>query len=255
MIYTHPVGGLGNMFFNIASVWALARDNGDTLVLTKINKKIENLINDGRINLDHAPIYKYFLDRIPQENYSLPRPIYNHPFEYVKIPYMNGYEYSGYFQSEKYFKHRKSDIVNLFRPADEFLPTINKYSELFGNITLHVRRNDYVNVSHVLPLQTKEYYEAALALFPKDLKVLVFSDDLEWCKQTFIGDRYVFMNEMDYIEIYIMTKMKYHVIANSSFSWWGAWMCDSELVVAPKNWFGGNLYKSDDIVPENWIRL
>ena len=253
MIYTHPVGGLGNMFFNIAALYALAKDNNDELCLINIDQKIVDLINDYRWDGRHAPIFKYFLDRFPQknmiENYGN-----EHSFTYEPIQYNNERIYKGYFQCEKYFKHRKDEIVNLFRPADEFLPTINKYSDLFGNISLHVRRNDYKNYSHIHTLQTKEYYEAALALFPKDLKVTVFSDEMEWCKQTFIGDRFVFINEMDYIEIYIMTKMKYHVIANSSFSWWGAWMGDSEIVVAPKNWFGC-IYNAKDIVPENWIKL
>lgn len=253
MIYTHPVGGMGNMFFNIAALYTLAKDNNDDLCLINIDKKIIDLVNDYRWDGSHAPIFRYFLDRFPQmnipENYGS-----EHSFTYEPIHYINEKVYKGYFQSEKYFKHRKEEIINLFRPADIYLPKINKYSDLFGNISLHVRRNDYKNYSYIHTLQTKEYYEAALALFPKDLKVIVFSDEMEWCKQTFIGDRFIFMNEMDYIEIYLMTKMKYHVIANSSFSWWGAWMCNSEMVVAPKNWFGC-IYNDKDIIPENWIRL
>ena len=139
MIYTHPVGGMGNMFFNIAALYALAKDNGDILVLTNIDYKIKSLINDGRINLDHAPIYKYFLNRFPQENFSLPRSLYTHQFEYLKIPYLNGYEYHGYFQSEKYFKHRKDEIINLFRPSDESIPIINEYRD---------RKSTRLNSSH-----------------------------------------------------------------------------------------------------------
>ena len=137
---------------------------------------------------------------------------------------------------------------------------VNKYSHLFNNICLHVRRGDYVKLYSELHLpQTMDYYDEALSYLPKNMKVLIFSDDIEWCKKNFIGDRFIFIDEVDYISIYIMSKMKHFIIANSSFSWWGAWLSDQDdkIVISPKKWFGGSLLNQDiemKIIPNNWIK-
>lgn len=256
MIYIHPIGGLGNMFFHISSIWTLAKDNGDDLCLLDIDKKITDLMNDTRGDLKHAPKFRYLFNRFPMTNQKINNRIV-HPFEYKKIEYREGCEYVGYFQCEKYFLHRKKEIIDLLRPDDEISTRLEKYFQYYNNISLHVRRNDYVKLyPDILPPQTIEYYDNALAELPKDTYVLIFSDDLQWCKKNFIGDRYVFITEFDYIEIYLMTKMKYHIIANSSFSWWGAWLSDSEKIIAPKIWFGKNaMYNSGDLIPDNWVKM
>lgn len=255
MIYINPVGGMGNFMMHIAAIWTLARDNNDELALIDIDKKIYNLIHDGRANLDHANDYRYLFDRLPNVE-SINANKLHYPFEYTQLAYIKEYEYIGYFQCEKYFKHRRKEIIELFKPTIEIIDKLNKYSDLFNNISLHVRRNDYVKLyPEIHTPQTMDYYNEALLLLPQELKVLIFSDDLPWCRENFIGDRFIFINEIDYISIYLMAKMKYHIIANSSFSWWGAWLSESEKVIAPKNWFGNNLFKANDIIPNNWIIL
>jgi len=258
MIYVYPVGGLGNMFFHIASIWALAKDNGDELCLLNFEQKIAELLNDHRCDVSHAAIYKYFLNRFPNVNKEIKlRMIY--PFEYVPLVYKKEHEYLGYFQTEKYFKHRRKEILELFKSADEFNSKINEYAYLFNNISVHVRRNDYVRLyPEIHPPQTVEYYNKALSVLPKDMLVIFFSDDLKWCKENFVGDRYVFVDEIDYISIYVMMKMKHHIIANSSFSWWTAWMSEhvDKIVIAPQHWFGIKApYYDGDIIPEDWIKM
>ena len=255
MIYIHPIGGLGNMFFHIASIWTLAKDNDDELCLLNVEKKIIDLINDRRCDIKHAVEYQYIFNRFPKKNGGASR-IIQYPFKYVPLTYHNETEYLGYYQCEEYFKHRRTELLELFKPADEFVGEINKYQHLFGNISLHVRRGDYVT-SRVHPALQMNYFEEALSHLPDDMKVLVFSDDLKWCKENFIGERYVFINEIDYISMYLMSKMKHHVIANSSFSWWGAWMSeyDDKIVTVPKNWFGANTEYDGDLIPDNWIRI
>ena len=255
MIYIYPIGGLGNMFFHIASIWTLAKDNDDELCLLNTNKKICDLINDHRCNLKHAEKYEYIFNRFTQLNADT-NSILEYPFQYVPLQYKSGHKYVGYFQCEKYFKHRRSEILKLFGPEEEFNVKINKYQNLFGNISVHVRRGDYVNAI-VNVTQPIEYYLNALAQLPNDLRVLIFSDDLKWCKENFIGKRFVFIDEIDYIAIYLMSKMKHHVIANSSFSWWSAWMSEYEdkIIITPKMWFGNNTVYDGDLVPENWIRI
>ena len=247
MIYIHPIGGLGNIFFQIASIWTLAKDNDDELSLLNVDKCFNFLISADRGSLN------YILNRFPHK-ISCTNKVY-YPFHYIPIIYKKEYEYIGYFQCERYFKHRRNEILELFKPADEFNNEIKKYQDLFNNISLHVRHGDYYDLSDVYFIQTIEYYQNALSYLPKDLKVLVFSDDLKWCRENFIGERFIFIGETDYISIYIMSKMKYHIIANSSFSWWGAWISDNNNnVVAPKMWFNG-IFSDVDLIPNNWIRI
>jgi len=255
MIYVHPIGGLGNMFFHIASIWALAKDNGDELCLLNVERKIINLINDPRCDLKHAAKYQYIFDRFLNKNSNVTRRI-GYPFNYVLLTYHNETEYVGYYQCEKYFKHRRTELLELFKPTDEFVDEINNYEQLFGNISLHVRRGDYVG-SIVHPELSIKYYEEALTHLPEHMQVLVFSDDLKWCRENFIGEKYVFIDEIDYISIYLMAKMKHHIIANSSFSWWGAWLSehDDKKIIAPKNWFGANTEYDGDLIPDNWVRI
>jgi len=257
MIYVYPIGGIGNMFFHIASTWTFAKDIGDDFCLLNIDLKINDLKKDKRGDLKHADKWRYFLDRfeIKENGYV---GVVEHSFTYSPIPYKKDHKYVGYFQSEKYFKHRRDEILELFRSDDSFIDEINKYKNLFGNISLHVRRNDYVKLyPNIHPPQTIEYYQKALELLPSDLKIVVFSDEIEWCKENLIGDRYVFIEEIDYVSIYVMSMMKHHIIANSSFSWWGAWMStyEDKIVIAPEKWFGNSAYNYSDIVPENWIKI
>ena len=253
MIYIQPVGGLGNMFFHIASIYSLAKDNNTELILLNMEEKIQHLKNDKRIDLKHASEYKFIFDRFNE--YVGTKTKINYPFSYKDLVFVDNHEYVGYFQSENYFKHRRGEIKELFKPTEYIDSELGKYSHLFGNISLHVRRNDYVKLySNVHVPQPIDYYNNALTLLPTDLKVIIFSDDLEWCKNNFIGDRYVFIDEIDYISLYLMTKMKYHIVANSTFSWWGAWLSDSEKVISPKMWFGDNT-PSSHIIPNNWIKI
>ena len=154
-----------------------------------------------------------------------------------------------YFQDPKFFKEHEDEVLEIFRQG------IPSETDM---VAIHVRRGDYLNVSsRVHPTLLIKYYEDALSHLSNDMKVLIFSDDLKWCKENFIDDRYVFIDEIDYISIYLMSKMKYHIIANSSFSWWGAWMSEYEdkIIITPKMWFGKNTMYDGDLIPENWIRI
>ena len=165
----------------------------------------------------------------------------------------------GFFQSEKYFKHIEDEIredftfdAELVKSCKEFL----EYTFVFRDvIALHIRRGDYIsNPNH--PSQPMEYYQRALEMLP-DLDVIVFSDDAEWCKQQeiFASDRFSISegNTTD-ADLCLMSLCQYHIIANSSFSWWGAWLAKSKKVIAPKNWFGGDCVNKDvsDMEFANW---
>ncbi len=163
----------------------------------------------------------------------------------------------GFFQSEKYFKHIEESIKEDFTFREHILEPCKDIAEGFENpVSLHVRRTDYLTNNanhHNLDLS---YYEEALKHFD-DRQVIVFSDDPEWCKEQslFSDDRFfVSESEDNKIDLCLMTFCTSHIIANSSFSWWGAWLANSQKVIAPSKWFGPNNADKEtkDLIPETW---
>ena len=165
----------------------------------------------------------------------------------------------GFFQTEKYFKHIEDEIREDFTFVDDIL---NPCKEAFGDdemIGLHIRRTDYVQKQKYHPLCTLEYYEEALNRMPNDMPVMIVSDDPEWCgkQELFAPDRFLISESEDNIvDMCILSLCKKHIIANSTFSWWGAWLANSEKVIAPKTWFGTDADANDtDLVLDHWERL
>jgi hypothetical protein len=167
----------------------------------------------------------------------------------------------GYFQTEKYFKHIEDEIrsdfsftLELYNTCNEFISSLN--SEV---ISIHVRRGDYlINPNH--PVQTLDYYKQALQVLPQELPVLVFSDDYNWClsQELFDGDRFMISeNSSVDSDLCMMSMCNYHIIANSSFSWWGAWLAKSKKTIAPKNWFDQDCLNKNvkDMKFGNWTWL
>jgi len=168
----------------------------------------------------------------------------------------------GYFQSEKYFSHiaQESRFDLKFKP--EILKTAFTFLENLTKepiISLHVRRTDYVNHPRHGGCCTNEYYSNALDLFDEQLKVVVVSDDPLWIKtqDIFKSDRFIVSNNNQFVDLCIMSLCDYHIIANSSFSWWGSWLSCSEKTIAPKTWFtpAAGIDNWNDIYccNKNWI--
>ena len=126
-------------------------------------------------------------------------------------------------------------------------------------ISLHIRRTDYlVNPNH--PVQPLDYYKEALSLLDQDKTVVIFSDDAEWChkQEMFSDDRFVISQDSDAdFDLCLMSMCNSHIIANSSFSWWGAWLGRSEKIIAPKNWFADSCADKSvkDMVFSDWTWL
>ncbi len=170
---------------------------------------------------------------------------------------------NGFHQSEKYFIKYEKEIREFFKIPNEVKQFIDhKYKNLFNGdklTSIHVRRGDYLKLSHVHKVLPIEYYNEAINKLDSITdKFIVFSNDIEWCQTVFIGDKYIFIdNEKDYIELYLMSLCNNHVIANSSFSWWGAWLNPdkNKTVIAPKDWFSHNDLNTDDLIPDSWIKI
>jgi len=168
----------------------------------------------------------------------------------------------GFFQSEKYFKHIEDSIKEDFTFRDHILEPCTEIAESFENpVALHVRRTDYLTNSANHYNLELDYYKKALEQFP-DRQVIVFSDDPAWChdEPMFNDDRFMISESEDNaVDLCLMTFCSDYIIANSSFSWWGAWLSrnDSPKVIAPTKWFGpNNEHKNTkDLLPETWIKV
>lgn len=173
----------------------------------------------------------------------------------------------GYWQSEKYFKDMAKEIHWLFNFNKAALfNSSNGSSEIrkdiyrSDSIALHVRRQDYVKLQHFHGMPTVDYYREAVAYIRRrryDTKVFVFSDDIQWCEENFPRD-FTFVRGTDkYEDLRLMSECKHAVIANSSFSWWGAWLQQKlgGIIVAPKQWFADPNMNDVDIVPARWVKM
>jgi hypothetical protein len=266
MIYCKLKGGLANMLFQIAGALGIAKRYGMTTSFPNLNEHLKYLNQDNFYNskLKHAEDYKIIVGKINQSPPPSRQLKYIHyPFHYHEIPLNNeDYLIEGFFQSEKYFNNAKTEIFELFEEPSIVEKIIGeKYPQYSGRTTsLHVRRGDYLKMPDYHPTQTISYYEKAMGILKDDTDYfLVFSDDIEWCKENIVGDNIIYIDsEIDYIELFLMARCNNNIIANSSFSWWGAWLNKNEnkKVVSPTLWFGSGVGENtNDIIPENWIKI
>jgi nucleoside-diphosphate-sugar epimerase len=256
-VYAEPTGGLGNQLFNIAATIAYGIRNNCGWKIPSTWKHSEadpafprhqNLIireTCGEFFIDPESIKSTIIFREPQWNYS-------------KIPILSGHiVLSGYYQSELYFKDEESEIRDIFYPKQSQLDRISSLLRVFEDyadcrkVAVHVRRGDYVSLSHTHYNVPVSYYRNAIQLIKKgsDKNLFVFfSDDIEFVRKEFPDIQpSVFVSDTDYNEFTLMTQCDDFIIANSSFSWWGAWLSTSEKkkVIAPAKWFG-------PFGPQNW---
>jgi hypothetical protein len=175
----------------------------------------------------------------------------------------------GYWQSEEYFKNIRDiileDLTLLSNPDKENKKMLKRINNS-NSVCLHVRRDDYVSNPLLQKFHgnlTPEYYNKAINSICDriiDPEFYIFSDEPEWCKRNIITNRphtYVDINGPDKApeDLQLMSACKHFIIANSSFSWWAAWLSENKkkIIIAPKRWYR----KKDegDIVPKRWIRI
>ena len=175
----------------------------------------------------------------------------------------------GYWQSEKYVGDQADCLRHkfnrhwMFKPLQPHAKEINAEIYKSNSVFIHVRRQDYVSLQHFHGMPTIDYYREALRRIKSvsyEPKAFVFSDDPVWCYENFPKDFIIVRGTNKHEDLRLMASCKHAVIANSSFSWWGAWLGDNQLgrmVIAPKNWFAVEKDKADDtdIVPERWLRI
>lgn len=164
------------------------------------------------------------------------------------------YKLQGYFQSEKYFRNYRREIIEAFG--------ILRYPTELGLVSIHVRRGDYLRLNKKHPPIDLAYIRDAMSYFDNNHRFLVFSDDIEWCKNNIKGRAIDYWVDDDPIEsMAMMASCHHNIISNSTFSWWGAWLNgnDNKVIIAPKRWFGervqDRVLHTQDIIPQTWIKL
>jgi hypothetical protein len=166
--------------------------------------------------------------------------------------------FAGYFQTEKYFTHCEDIIRKEFtfknHIQDNVLDKLKKY-ENKTLVSIHVRRGDYMAYPKIHPLCSLDYYNIAMNYFD-DVQFLCFSNDIEWCKQNIKAENIdYFSNDLE-VDMCMISKCHHHIIANSTFSWWGAWLSNhkNKKIFAPNLWFGPDGFKDFyDIYGKNFI--
>ena len=167
----------------------------------------------------------------------------------------------GFFQTEKYFKHCAREIrEEQFTFKKQIVDECKEIVESFfkNPISLHIRRGDFLINSGNHYNQNLDYYEEALKKFDNDRQVVIFSDDPDWCmeQELFTDNRFIVSQAASpYHDLYMMSQCSDFIIANSTFSWWGAWLANKGKVIAPKKWFGPNNVhlNTKDLYCENWV--
>jgi hypothetical protein len=182
----------------------------------------------------------------------------------------NNIHLDGYWQSEKYFIDITDTLRLDFTLKKEMEVKARDLYEKIKNknsVSLHIRRGDYLSskFSSIYPVLSIDYYSRALKVIKdkiKDPQIFVFTDDIEWVKDNldipvqieFVsGQKDINANE----ELILMSQCRHNIIANSSFSWWGAWLNSNpeKIVIAPSHWLYVDSYKIDDLVPKKWIKI
>ena len=274
------LGRLGNQMFEYAALRGIAAKHGyDWCIPTPDRKGIENYSLHECFKL--APERK---EGVIEEFQYAQEPHFHFSQElFEQCP--DNVSLYGFFQSWRYFDHIADIIRKDYTFHDEHLiPCQEMMQELEGQepIMLHVRRGDpsltdprgfkwsYTQCGDQHPVQPIEYYEKALSKFDPKQPVIVFSDSVEWVKEQefFSGDRFLISEPEDkyadgsftpYADLCLMSLCSHAIIANSSMSWWGAWLISNpdKKVIAPKMWFGPAYADKDtkDLYCPDWIVL
>lgn len=253
-------GRLGNQMFQYASLRGIAANRGFDFCIPPPDVFG---VNDPNVKNSKSNIHNTFdISLVKQGMLNNPM-VQESCFEFDQNLFDtcdDNVDLLGYFQSEKYFIHIEDDIrkdfsfhQDIINECEEFIKT-----EICDNnlISLHIRRGDYLNLTSHHPIPSLDYYQYCLDKLP-DVPVLIFSDDVDWCmeQKLFENDRFFISNtNSEKQDMCLMSMCSYHIIANSSFSWWGAWLSKSKKVFAPKDWFGHSLmhFNTKDLYVNGW---
>lgn len=252
MVSFTPLGRMGNFLFEAATAFAYAKKHN-------LPFSIPYYTNDGF----WCPIYLQHLqhpDYKESGNYQL---IPERTHAYQELPFSEEWrdrdiKLTGYFQSEKYFVEYRKEILEAFN---------FKWEPELRTVSIHVRRGDYVTYWEKHPKVSDEFYQKAIGYF-RDRALFtfkIFSDDIPWCKQYFISEKFggveFIFSEGQTIEedMRLGSCCLHHINSSSTYSWWMAWLNRNanKIVITPELWFtpGHGGLDTSDIIPSSWIKI
>lgn len=291
MIISNLKGGLGNQMFEFAAGYSLAKEKATEYKIDLGHFKTQSEFKNEtprEFQLDFFEIpYEFATEQEivkVKKQYSrgifpiLKLDSYLTMFNIRKYPLLTSISsdiyMDGYFQSEEYFIKYEKDIREMFKLITKYITKdiIKMCDEMKSNydnsISLHIRRGDYVTNTQASKwhgLLSKDYYYNAIEYIKKEKGIekpyiYVFSDDSKWVKENMSFDgnvTYISENFNPAQAILLMSKCKNNIIANSSFSWWGAWLNPNKekIVIAPEQWLAGSNRVSKGIVPKHWVKI
>lgn len=236
MVKCNLFGRYGNQLFQVSATIAYA-----------LKHKMKYAIPSHGLNFGKKTDYKFPNQRDIQINNTYTQPTHG----YKEIPYFENVKLNGHFQSEKYFEDYRNEVrMELGFPKSRL-----------DKCAIHVRRGDYLHSNGRFPVLPIEYYKnAILEMLKREVtEFVIFSDDIEWCKDNFIGYGYQFYKtENECEDLKHMAEYKYMIIANSSYSLFASLINDKECVIAPSNerWFGNGVnLDTSDLMPERFIKI
>jgi len=255
-------GQMGNQFFQMATAYAYAKDNNCELIIPKkyFRKSLFGIKQNCK-KIFFRFNYQRLTSQIPKTYYQ------PGPYNYQPIPFTGSVKLQGFFESEKYFAHRKTEIQQLFAPSQSLLNKIyRRYGQYLSHpkcIGVHIRTyyKDYLGSKedffNYYPAPDMEYIKKAMNQFDDDSLFLVCSDHIPWCKKALANSKknIIFIEgRKRYEDFYLLTRCKHNIITNSTFSWWIAYLNpnpDKKIIVRTP-WFTDPSKKDFDIVPEEW---
>jgi len=293
MIIIRLIGGLGNQLFQYAFARSLAISNNYDFKIDisefehyKLHNYslnhfniIENIATESDIEKYNFKIYKWvnrihLLDNIiPLNKRSI---VYERkPFEYDEklLNVSNDTYIIGYFQNEKYFKNIRNVLINDFKIKNDIYGENGMIADKIkrsNSVSIHIRRGDYINnenTNNIHGTCNLNYYKKSMDMINKKISnptYFVFSDDIKWAKSNIVTAKDLFFIDnnnasTNYEDLRLMSLCKINIIANSTFSWWSAWLNNNpnKLVIAPKRWFKDPQKNkmSLNIVPKSWYRI
>ena len=238
-------GRLGNQMFQYACAYAVAKRHNTEIGISSHDSYRQASTNQL---IETFTLQSAVLDKFDNVKYSFQENGFEYDARIEIVP--NDTDIQGYFQSERYFSHvRKDLLINEFSFRPHIQESANKVWDSYNHhgpvCSIHVRRGDYKTLQDTHPNLGLDYYARAIELIPECEKYIIFSDDTILAQelmskiQTVPAHRFTYP-DLDYnISIAIMSRCTHHIIANSSYSWWGAWLSQQHgIVAAPKTWFG-----------------
>jgi hypothetical protein len=255
---------LGSQMSNYAGLYAVSKKLNSEIIF------IKDYINFGRgVKLFEAFDLK---DKIINEPIILNKYELKNTILDLQVFYLDSkknWDIGGWFHTYHYWHEYRDDLLNIFafkkniRQVAEKNIAIIKNNDNIPIVSLHVRRGDYLQVSS-LNLNL-DYYKSAIDLLKnklKNFKILIFSDDVQWCKENIVGNNiYYSEKNTNYVDMCMMTLCDHNIIANSTFSWWGAYLNKNlnNITICPEDYIGESspeyLFLNKNYYPKNWYPM